>query len=141
MSKASERLKYRYHNEPGFKEKRLALNKKWYKENKNYVLEYNKKWREENYELYLLKSSENRRKKRSKYREIDRRYIKANPEKVKARRVIRWLVKSKVLIPPKCCSICWKTRKVEAHHDDYKEPLKIIWTCRSCHFNIHRLCK
>lgn len=30
------------------------------------------------------------------------------------------------------CKVCFK-KKVEAHHDDYTKPLKVIWLCREHH--------
>lgn len=28
--------------------------------------------------------------------------------------------------------------KVEGHHEDYNNPLSVIWLCRSCHADLHR---
>ena len=35
---------------------------------------------------------------------------------------------------------CGET-KVEAHHDDYTEPLKVTWLCRTHHADLHRRLK
>lgn len=35
------------------------------------------------------------------------------------------------------CRVC-NTEDVEGHHTDYREPLKIVWLCKTCHSNEHR---
>lgn len=34
------------------------------------------------------------------------------------------------------CASCGKSQ-VEAHHEDYSQPLLIVWLCPDCHRNIH----
>lgn len=36
------------------------------------------------------------------------------------------------------CELCNKKTKLDAHHYDYKQPLKVTWICRICHINLHR---
>lgn len=40
-------------------------------------------------------------------------------------------------IEKKVCSRC-SNEKSQMHHDDYKQPLKIDWLCRSCHLDLHK---
>ena len=35
------------------------------------------------------------------------------------------------------CEVCG-AEKAEAHHDNYNEPLKVRWLCKSCHTKWHR---
>lgn len=35
------------------------------------------------------------------------------------------------------CEICGK-KKVDAHHEDYTQPLKINWLCRKHHVELHK---
>lgn len=35
------------------------------------------------------------------------------------------------------CEVC-KSKKVEAHHEDYAKPLEVKWLCRKHHAEIHR---
>lgn len=35
------------------------------------------------------------------------------------------------------CEICGN-KDVDAHHDDYSQPLNVRWFCRSCHANHHK---
>ncbi len=39
---------------------------------------------------------------------------------------------------PEPCSRCGGTTNIEMHHEDYDEPLKIIWLCRVCHRELHQ---
>jgi ribosomal protein S27AE len=34
------------------------------------------------------------------------------------------------------CEVCGR-EKVDAHHDDYSQPLKVRWLCRRCHGQHH----
>jgi hypothetical protein len=36
------------------------------------------------------------------------------------------------------CEICGDTQYVDAHHDDYSQPLAVRWLCRSHHVQHHR---
>lgn len=74
-----------------------------------YNREYNKKWRKEN----------------GYHNEINSQ--KRYPEKVKARSIINNLIYTGKLIRGNC-AICDKP-KGQAHHEDYNQPLKIIWLC------------
>lgn len=71
--------------------------------------------------------------KSNTYKAINR-YHKNNLDKVKARYKARHYN-----IPPKNCSDCGKNGKVDGHHNDYSKPFDVIWLCRQCHANIHRL--
>ena len=37
------------------------------------------------------------------------------------------------LIRPEACEICGLKCCPDARHDDYYEPLKVVWLCRGCH--------
>ena len=34
---------------------------------------------------------------------------------------------------PARCSRCRKRRKVQSHHDNHAEPLRVRWLCSTCH--------
>lgn len=58
------------------------------------------------------------------------------PEKNKARRKVRYAIKTGKLIKQPC-EFCGET-EVFAHHDDYSKPLEVRWVCRSCHrYKLH----
>lgn len=31
------------------------------------------------------------------------------------------------------CTLCGKSIDVQAHHEDYANPLQVVWLCRTCH--------
>lgn len=43
------------------------------------------------------------------------------------------------LVRPKKCSKCKQAKKVYGHHEDYSEPLKVVWLCATCHNLAHFL--
>ena len=45
-----------------------------------------------------------------------------------------YLKRGKIIKQP--CQKCGN-EKSEMHHNDYNEPLKIIWVCRRCHLGLH----
>lgn len=65
---------------------------------------------------------------------------RANPKKYAAHVAVQRALKSGVLI--KCgCEVCGINEadgaRIDAHHDDYREPLKVRWLCRSHHNRLH----
>jgi hypothetical protein len=59
-----------------------------------------------------------------------------NPEKIYAQHVIAHLIESGKVIRPIYCK-CGKMENIQAHHEDYKKPLKVIWICMFCHRRLH----
>ena len=86
---------------------------------------------------------------RQKRREIDSKWSKANPQKLKlkrlrhpekyrARYILNNAIKSKEIVKPKTCERCGGTGRIHGHHDNYQEPLTVIWLCASCHRKRHK---
>lgn len=63
------------------------------------------------------------------------------PNMVSAHLKVKRAIDKGILIRPKVCSCCGKEKKTEAHHDNYKKPLEVIWLCRICHSNIRHTFK
>ncbi len=118
--------------------------------------ERQRKWRLKNPELAKVKDKEKhlkRREERNKYSSLyytkhsksigfkkkrntrSLKYYYQNKWKVSARRKVRNAIKSGKLIRPSNCSRCFKESKIEAHHPNLKEALKIIWLCKKCHMS------
>jgi len=62
------------------------------------------------------------------------------PEKVKARETLRYHIKKGNIIKPNICSICKKIfdskSKIQGHHKNYNQPLKVVWCCNKCHWGL-----
>ena len=59
-----------------------------------------------------------------------------NKEKVYAHKKVYIAIKlGKIKREP--CEICGETERVQAHHEDYSQPLDVIWLCRKHHAWIH----
>jgi len=111
------------------------------------------KWRDENRGRWLESVATNRSKNREREKEKSRasyyrrvpqvleqnkRYEKANPEKVRAHKLVTLAVKRGDLIKPSTCSKCGVEEKLDAHHENYLWPLKVKWLCHPCHKTLHK---
>lgn len=93
-----------------------------------YFREYNKKY-------YANEKNRKRRNEQAKkYR---------NDPLLRMRHEARWqtarAIRSGKLIKG-ICEVC-KTKKVEAHHDDYYKPLEVRWLCKKHHRQYHQKAK
>ncbi len=57
------------------------------------------------------------------------------PEKYRARNAVNNAIRDGRLVRQPC-EKCGNT-KVDAHHDDYSQPLNVRWLCRTCHLKEH----
>lgn len=88
------------------------------------------------------------------HREVCRRYRathvrpsgpphRPSPERQYARRCIERAIKSGQMAKPLCCEQCGNEpqskRRLQAHHEDYSQPLVVQWLCSRCHGLKHRL--
>jgi DNA-binding NarL/FixJ family response regulator len=46
-------------------------------------------------------------------------------------------IRSGLIIRPEYCSKCGSTGKIEGHHEDYSNPLDVMWLCRYHHVQRH----
>lgn len=73
---------------------------------------------------------------RREYYRLRMRRIRTNPVLVMQRAAhaaVRKAIVSGALVRPDACSVCLRSRRIDAHHPDYSKPLEVIWVCRSCH--------
>jgi len=69
-------------------------------------------------------------------RATSRRMREKYPEKVTARSILnREILSGRIKKQP--CSVCGADR-VEAHHPDYAQPLRVQWLCPAHHKELHR---
>lgn len=67
------------------------------------------------------------------YESYVKRFKLANPEKARAHRLVFEAVRAGVLVRPETCSKCAAVCRAQAHHLDYRQPLKVEWLCKRCH--------
>lgn len=59
----------------------------------------------------------------------------AHPDRYRAHLAVE-TAKRRGLLKPGPCTVCGAAR-AEAHHPDYRSPLKVVWLCRRHHRLIH----
>jgi len=64
-------------------------------------------------------------------------YERQHPERIAAHRAVKAALEAGRLAKPIFCPRCFRRKPVEAHHDDYRKPLKVRWLCRACHTHVH----
>ena len=94
----------------------------------------------ERYRAYVRKGVTAYRERHRERLAEERREREASPEfkeRYGGMNVIRATVsnalKSGRLVRPDRCEQCQSIGTVEAAHEDYSQPLKVRWLCRSCH--------
>lgn len=65
------------------------------------------------------------------------RYRKAKPGIQRAHKAVNRALKSGKLVRPNHCEQCPSDTHLDAHHNDYNYPLKVVWLCRKCHSDWH----
>jgi hypothetical protein len=64
-------------------------------------------------------------------------YKQKNPLVTKARSAVSNALRDGKLTRPDSCSHCHKPCKPHGHHEDYTQPLAVVWLCASCHTSLH----
>jgi len=64
---------------------------------------------------------------------------KRDPDKTKARGKVGYALKTNSIQRPKNCTNCLAKKELDAHHPDYSRPLDVVWLCRQCHADVHRI--
>lgn len=59
------------------------------------------------------------------------------PDKYRARQAVSVAIR-KGALKKQPCERCGATR-VHAHHEDYSNPLDVIWLCSQCHIDVHKI--
>lgn len=92
----------------------------------------------------------NRKSKLNYYQEYDRirgnrqgyeytkEYRKRYPNKYKAHCILNNALRDNRIEKGFECEICFETKSLVAHHDDYLKPLSVKWLCQSCHVKWHK---
>lgn len=83
---------------------------------------------------------------KARCRKAAARYRERYPERYQARRLVRGELEAGRLIRPDRCESCHEIPRrrrdgitgIQAHHDDYGQPLAVTWLCAPCHNQRHR---
>lgn len=97
------------------------------------VCAYARQRRQENPKVQAYDRERGNRQSPEYLREYRQRY----PNKYKAHTQVNNLVRLGKLCNPGVCSECSSDFHIEAHHDDYSQPLQIRWLCSRCHKQWH----
>lgn len=98
--------------------------RKYYQEHRAEVLAQNRKYRQ------TLRGRVVNAASRSRYSE-------EHPERTRACAAVNYAVETGRLIKPKTCENCGEAKPLHGHHQDYSQPLVVVWLCRSCHRRLH----
>ena len=63
---------------------------------------------------------------------------KRNPDKRSANHLVRSAIRNGTLVKPNQCELCGAGPPIHGHHEDYSEPLIVVWVCVKCHGELHR---
>jgi len=66
-----------------------------------------------------------------------RKWLAANADKRAAHTILGNAVRYGKIEKPLTCSVCGSGGRINAHHDDYTMPLRVVWCCSKCHYAIH----
>jgi hypothetical protein len=81
---------------------------------------------------------ESRQRRKDKVYSVNEAYKKANRDKTKMHSRIFRAVHSGKITKTIHCQLCWDLEvELHGHHEDYGEPLEVIWLCRMCHRIVH----
>jgi hypothetical protein len=72
-------------------------------------------------------------------REYDRRRYRERTHEHKARIAVQVAIANGRLVRPEGCWACGKACVPEAHHADYWNPLGVVFLCKECHMDCHRM--
>ncbi len=94
-----------------------------YLKNRESVLERTRIWRQVNSE---------------KFKEYWKKSNEKNPQRRRARKILNDHLHRGKIIKGRFCHMCGKEKELHAHHENYENPLAVIWICTECHGFIHR---
>jgi hypothetical protein len=70
------------------------------------------------------------------------------PKQTAAKMAVGIAIRNGTLVKPICCSLCLESpvfadgrSGIQAHHEDYGNPLEVVWLCYRCHADVHAVSK
>lgn len=99
-------------------------------------------WCDKNPDKVRAKRQRYRDKNKEEAKEYYRGWYKKNgrkrdPIKQAAHTMVAEAIRKGIIVRPTECSVCNDTNKIEGHHNDYYQPLEVIWLCNRCHRKLH----
>ena len=129
-----------------------AASRRYYQENREHLYRKHLEWRKNHPEkIYqygvkfrkthqdYLQQKRITQKHKDCVRIKNARYRKEYPEKVKAHYLANYAAKKNRIGVYDKCAQCGQSKKIEKHHQDYSKPLEVIFLCKQCHCDVHRL--
>jgi hypothetical protein len=75
-----------------------------------------------------------------KQKKAKRAWCRNNPEKRAAQNTLNNAIRDGRLDKPEKCEECGRSaKKLNGHHEDYSQPLKVKWLCEICHSAKHKV--
>ncbi len=91
------------------------------------------------YYLRYDRTRASRPHRREDRRRRNARCRRDHPERERAYRAVAKALKAGRLSKPDECQGCGSPGSVHAHHENYHEPLNVVWFCARCHCHHHRV--
>jgi hypothetical protein len=122
------------------RERKNARARKWCSANPLKVSAKHRRWHA------VAANRERKAARMSRWRSINRESInarrrawhKAHPEKPRAHLALRRAIRAGTIVRPNACQMCGSTSsRLQGHHDNYTERLKVDWLCSRCHAALH----
>lgn len=86
--------------------------------------------------LEKVRAYDNVRAKQRKRQLHSRLWNIRYPQRYKAHNALNNAVRDGRIKKPNQCEVCGKEGKIHGHHEDYTQPLVVIWLCPECHAQI-----
>src|SRR5205823_5144466 len=88
---------------------------------------------------YLIAHPEVAKERKRKKAEWARRTNKERRQKRYAHGLVARRIRDGTLVPLEACERCSGcSSELHAHHEDYSQPLNVVWLCLTCHGLRHR---
>lgn len=110
----------RREKDPAWRAKRKLQNKRYHEINRESIAKRKVRW------LATEAAKESHRRSTRKWKQ-------ANADKTAAHVAVERALKKGQLVRPTTCQVCGGTKRIEAHHEDYRKRLSVIWLCKYCH--------
>lgn len=123
-----------YYRHPGMKDGHLGKCKNCQKENSTMNRNRNIESRRE----YDRMRSKLPHRKAQNVR-VSSNWRAAHPQRYKAHSVLNNAKRAGKILQPNRCQKCNKSKRLEAHHEDYSQPLSVEWLCKPCHAEADKL--